>query len=106
MGRRYFSSTTRQSSNNIRYVLAQIPFETGFSPERWRQGIEVMLLKLPGNYNVEKMRAILLFEADFNFNNKRWGRILMWYAEAHGLLADEQYGSRKRLAAIDHCLNK
>jgi endonuclease/exonuclease/phosphatase family metal-dependent hydrolase len=87
-------------------VLAQIPFETGFSPERWRQGIEVMLLKLPGNYNVEKLRAILLFEADFNFNNKRWGRILVWYAEAHGLLADEQYSSRKRLAAIDHCLNK
>jgi hypothetical protein len=76
-------------------LLAQIPFEKGFSPERWRQGIEVMLLKLPGNFNVEKMRAILLFEADFNFNNKRWG-----------LLAEEQYGSRKRLAAIDHCLNK
>jgi hypothetical protein len=87
-------------------VLAQIPFEQGFSPERWRKGIEVMLLKLPGNYNVEKMRAILLFEADFNFNNKRWGRILMWYAEARNLLAAEQYGSRKRLAAIDHCVNK
>jgi hypothetical protein len=78
----------------------------GFSPERWRQGVEVMLLKLPGNFNVEKMRAILLFEADFNFNNKRWGRILMWYAEAHKLLAEEQYGSRKKLSAISHCLNK
>jgi hypothetical protein len=87
-------------------VLAQIPFELGFSPKRWRQGVEVMLLKLSGNFNVEKMRAILLFEADFNFNNKRWGRILMWYAEAQKLLAEEQFGSRKKLAAIDHCINK
>jgi Reverse transcriptase (RNA-dependent DNA polymerase) len=32
--------------------------------------------------------------------------VVMWYAEARDLLAQEQYGSRKKLAAIDHCLNK
>jgi hypothetical protein len=63
-------------------ILAQIPSEQGSSPECWRQGIEVMLLKLPGNYNVTKKREILLFAVDFNFNNKQWGWILMWYMEA------------------------
>ena len=52
------------------------------------------------------LRAILLFEADFNQNNKRFGRAVMYNAEDLCLLAKEQYGSRKRKSAIDHCLNR
>jgi len=32
-----------------------------------------MLEKSPGNFNIKKLRIILLFEADFNANNKWLG---------------------------------
>jgi hypothetical protein len=86
--------------------LSSLPLQHGFSPSRWQQGVEVMLLKQPNNYNVEKLRAILLFEADFNFNNKRIGREMMFHAEQNGWIAPEQYGSRASLSSINHCINK
>jgi len=48
----------------------------------------------------------MLFEANFNNNNKWLGRVTMRTAEAHNLLAPEQYGSRQNKAAITQCLNK
>jgi hypothetical protein len=86
--------------------MSNFPLRTGYSPRRWQQGIEVMLLKQLNNFHVNKLRAILLFEADFNHNNKRLGRALMNHAEMNNWLAPEQYGSRKQVSAIDHCLNK
>jgi hypothetical protein len=90
----------------IEWQMATYPLRSGYSPQRWQQGVEVMLLKQQNNFNIQKLRAILLFEADFNFNNKRIGRSLMWRAEDARWLAPEQYGSRKAYSAIDHCLNK
>ena len=49
---------------------------------------------------------ILLFEPDFNQHNKKIGRDMMYTAEELQLLADEQFGSRKGLVAINHGLNK
>jgi len=65
-----------------------------------------MLEKTPGNFNVEKLRIILLFEVDFNVNNKWIGHVVMFNAETMDLLADEQYGSRRNKAAVLQCLNK
>jgi hypothetical protein len=87
-------------------AMGNFPLQTGYSPARWQHGVEVMLLKQLNNFHVSKLRAILLFEADFNFNNKRIGRALMWKAEDEQWIAPEQYGSRRNFSAIDHCLNK
>jgi hypothetical protein len=65
-----------------------------------------MLEKKAGNFRVDKLRAILLYEPDFNHNNKRLGRDAMYYAEDLKLLAKEQYGSRKHHSAADQGLNK
>jgi len=65
-----------------------------------------MLEKSPGNFNVEKLRIILPFEANFNANNKWTSRAVMRNAELMNLLAEEQYGSQKHKAAILQCLNK
>ncbi len=65
-----------------------------------------MLEKTPGNFNVEKLRIILLFEADFNANNKWIGRAVMFNTETNDLLVDEQYRSRRNKAAVLQCLNK
>ena len=82
--------------------MAQIAIKRGIAPERWKQGTQVMLLKQQGNYRPSKMRAILLYEADFNHANKLIGRMLMKHAEKNSWIAPEQYGSRKYLSAIEH----
>ena len=87
-------------------TMAQIPYQTGYSPKIWQHGVNVMLVKKKGDYRVSKLRAILLYEADFNQNNKRLGREMMYYAEDLKNIAPEQYGSRKNHTAIDHGLNK
>ena len=59
-------------------IMTSIPYETGLSPARWQRGTNVMLEKKKGNFNVDKLRAILLYEADFNQNNKYIGREMMY----------------------------
>jgi hypothetical protein len=102
----FIAACKHEQLKNIECALANFPMQTGYSPIRWQQGVEVMLLKQFNNFHVNKLRAILLFEADFNFNKKQIGRALMWKAEDEKWLAPEQYGSRKHFSAIDHCLNK
>ena len=51
--------------------------------------------KVEGECRPNKLRLILLFDARFNHNNKLIERKMMEYAERKGILATEQYGSRK-----------
>jgi uncharacterized protein (UPF0332 family) len=44
---------------------------TGCPPTRWGVGLTVMLEKIAGIALVNKLRAILLMEADFNMNNRQ-----------------------------------
>jgi hypothetical protein len=102
----FIAACKHQNLKFIEYNQAQFPITTGYSPKRWQQGVEVMLLKQPNNFHINKLRAILLFEADFNHNNKQIGRSMMYHAERNNWMAPEQYGSRKQLSAINHRLNK
>ena len=86
--------------------MTSIPYETGISPNRWQNDTNVMLEKQKGNFRVDKLRAILLYEADFNQNNKKLGREMMYSAEDLRAIAKEQYGSRSQLTAINQSLNK
>jgi len=65
-----------------------------------------MLKKVAGNCAVEKLRIIMLFEADFNNNNKWIGCVVMWNAEGCHEIAPEQYGSHNQKAVGTQCLNK
>jgi hypothetical protein len=66
-----------------------------------------MLEKKKGYFRVDKLNAILLYEANFNQNNKKkLGRDMMYTAEQLQVVAKEQYRSRKNKAAIEQCLNK
>ena len=87
-------------------TLAAIPFATGYSPRRWQKGTNVMLYKKVANNHVEKLRTILLYEADFNAVNKILGRKMLANGEKCDSIAPEQYGSRKNKTAIIQCLNK
>lgn len=98
--------TTSPFLTKVDNALANLPYKFGFSPARWKKGVDVMLEKKPGTRKINTLRAILLYEADFNHNNKRLGRYMLRRAEADNAVAIEQYGSRKNLSAVDQSLNK
>ena len=81
---------------------------TGASPfARWETGLSCMLEKTAGVIKVEKLRAILLMEADFNFfNGLMFAGRMMHQAELHNRIPQECYGSRKNHEAIDMAVNR
>jgi hypothetical protein len=90
----HFIAGTRDAwISQFEATMTKFPYATGYSPKRWRFGTDVMLEKKPGNFRVDKLRAILLYEADFN--NKFLGRAMMRKAEL--LLNSMEVGRRCRL---------
>ena len=89
----------------IHFEMSLLPMMTGYSPTRWRRGIDVMLLKDPDVYLLHKLRTIVLYEADFNHENKRLGRDAMNMALDQRKIADKQF-SRPGRSAQDNALSK
>ena len=87
------------------YYMAEVPFKTGYSPLRWQNATNVMILKEEGVYDVEKLRTIVLFEADFNQNNKHLGRSMMQHCVKNNLISEEQYSIPGK-KCVDHALNR
>jgi len=91
----------------IHAMFTEIMVSTGHSPRRWQQGLSVMLEKILGCRLPEKLRAILLMEADLNFANKLFfGYRMMIKAEEDKVIPAEIVGSRKGRQAIDVALNR
>jgi len=92
--------------SEIHALFTEITVSMGHSPRRWQQGLSVMLEKVLGCRLLEKLRAILLMEADLNFANKLFFRYrMMIRAEADKAIPDEVAGSRRARQAIDVALN-
>jgi len=89
----YIAGTHDNQIAQFNAYMAAIPVTMGYSPNCWRHGLNVMLEKTPGNFEVECLHIILLFEADCNQNNKWLGQAFMKEAELWDLLMVEQYGS-------------
>ena len=88
----YFKAATEHKTNILlHYALAEIPFRSGYTPERWKQATNVMILKKEGITDIDRLRTIVLFEADYNHNNKFLGRQMMSHGIKHQLLTPEQY---------------
>lgn len=80
-------------------LLAWMALQKGYSPSRWERALSCMLEKIAGCSLVEKMRAILLMEADFNFMNKMIvGDRLLNNARQHGFMAEEIFSEQGRTA--------
>ena len=102
----WITGYTDEEISLIHTGMSNIPFMSGYSPERWRTGTNSIIPKETGNYNIKRLRTILLYEADFNFNNKTLAKRMMASAEKAGVIAPEQYGSRNGMNAIECALNK
>ena len=84
-----------------------LPLQHGFAPTRWCKCIDAILEKLPGKPVIEKLRIIMLYEADFNFVLKLiWGKRLVRHAEKHGCLGKSNHGSRSGRQTTDAQLEK
>ena len=64
-----------------------------------------MILKSAVNYNIDKLRTIVLYEADFNHNNKFLGHRMMQHTVPNDRISKEQYSIPGR-KSIDHALNR
>ena len=88
--------------SEIQALSIEIAYANGYSYKRWQQGISAMLEKKEGVIKVNKLRAILLMEADFNFANKLiFGNRMMWEATDCNEIPDEVFGSIKDREAIE-----
>lgn len=84
-----------------------IPNMAGFSPQRWRNVVDVMLEKTPGNSKLHRLRIIALQESDFNQNNRlAIGRPVMHHLEDTKMLPQIQHGSCLAKLCITAVLNK
>jgi len=101
----YMAVCADQQLTELHVQLIDITLMMGYSPTQWQMGVNVMILKKEGNYNVELLRTILLYDAEFNGLLKWLGQQFMIRAEQMDALAPEQYGSRAGLAAIFQSLN-
>ncbi len=55
-----------QMSTNVLALQLMVIARSGVPPDTWSVGLQVMLEKIAGVCLVEKLRAIQLYEADFN----------------------------------------
>ena len=68
---------------------------SGIPLKRWETGLTILLEKSPGNINIDKMRAICLFEADFNYLNKYvFAKQMMNKAFEAEIVPSEQFAKR------------
>jgi hypothetical protein len=91
---------------NIECRLTRIPLKAGYAPSRWKNCLDVMILKWSGVTHLGSLRTVVLFSVDCNYAFKHIGRKMMINAEAAKALAPEQYGSRKFHRATDLAVNK
>lgn len=70
--------------------------QSGRAPSRWGSGLNVLLEKVAGVALVNKLRAILLMEADMNMHNRLiFGDRMMEVARENNLVPDEQYAEKE-----------
>ncbi len=62
----YKATIQDPQSTNVLALQLTIIARSGIPPESWSVGLQVMLEKIAGLCLVEKLRAIQLYEADFN----------------------------------------
>ena len=85
--------------------MRSVAYTTGFVYKRWKRGLDVQLLKRVALWLAEKLRTILLLEADFNMNNKALGADAMRMGERNNWFTRDNYGGRKGMQAVEISMN-
>jgi hypothetical protein len=91
--RHFKAGCTNDTIANFEATMANIPLLSGYSPPHWKKAVDCMLLKREGNYQVDKLCTVILFDLEANHIFKYIGQKVMAHAKTHHQLAAEQYGS-------------
>lgn len=89
----YKITSTDDTTNRINALLRSIPFVTGIQPKSWYFADDVMILKRSGVHDVDSMRCIQLFDAEFNITNRKMAKEVIQKAKANALIAQAQSGN-------------
>ena len=92
--------------SKINTILGTIAMYTGEIPELWKECVNTMLIKKINDMQAEKLRLVTLLEPQYLHLTKLVNKVMVQNGEDHGILADEQYGSRKRKNSRMQCLHK
>jgi len=88
-------------------TLVSLPLKHGFAPVEWKTCVDAILEKIPGRPLIEKLRVIMLFDAQFNFALKLvFGRRMIFHAEDHNVLGTANHGGRPGRQVHDALLEK
>jgi len=97
----YKAAASCPTWSELHAIFTQLCFANGFSPQRWQSGLQVVLEKKAGIIHIDKLRALLLIEADFNFGNKiLFGHWMMLQTQDSQAIPAECFGSVKGCWAI------
>ncbi|GFH50742.1 hypothetical protein CTEN210_07218 [Chaetoceros tenuissimus] len=90
---------------SVLYMRSEIPVVSGYSPKRWRECIDLMILKKAMNFDLSKQRTLGLLDTEMNQHNKTLQRQAIKVALQTNSVAQEQY-SRPGRDCKDHALNR
>ena len=98
----YIAGSLSQWLSSFHARNVSIAARHGFHLSRWEKGLTCMLEKKPGVREAERLRAILLMEADFNGYNKEvfvFGNRMLGNVRDHNLMPTEIFSERGRTAS-------
>ena len=87
------------------FQRADIPEMTGYSPQRHRKCVDLMIMKKHSCFDIAKQRTLGILDTEFNQSNKRIGRDGMENALALKKVAKEQFAI-KNCAAPEQIVSK
>jgi hypothetical protein len=103
--RYYISGADNNHISNFHALKTSLTVH-GILPQHWSRGLCVMLEKQAGVKPINKLRATLLMEADFNAANKIiYGKCILDNVRRHQLMPEEIFSKQNRLAQ-DGALSK
>eukprot|EP00956_Cyclotella_meneghiniana_P001079 scaffold1265_cov38-Cyclotella_meneghiniana.AAC.6 len=92
----YVVAGTSERFANFFAKKISLTMRSGWAPSRWGIGLTVLLEKIAGLALVNKTRAILLMEGDYNMHNRViFGDRMMSIAHEHDLIPDDQYAEKE-----------
>ena len=86
--------------------MANNSYRTGYSVQRQRKVIDVIIMKEPSNFQVHRTRPIPLIDANINEHLKQMAKDIIVATEMYDLMANEQYRSCFYRAVIYLATNK
>jgi hypothetical protein len=103
----YKAAITSETLSSLHSTMMSIPLVASFSPERWRQVVDIMLTKKAGDYRIHRLCIVALQESEFNQCNRFIiSRPLQRFLEDTKLVPDMQHVSWASKLCQSVVLNK